>query len=150
MSAQWQYQIRIDLDDRVSDLVRLDPENEAIKPLKEILSKHQAMMTCQLDAFTSYVAETEANGDKDDPLYRWTKATIEDPAKIEKYRKSFTLYVDGDAVYPKEKADALETDLQPLVSGGLVTRMSKHDTNPANNPHPPARYQRQASGKGTE
>jgi len=142
MSEQWQYQIRIDLEDGFSELVRLDPENAAIKTLREILSKHQATMTCQFDAFAAYVAEAETNGDTDYPLYRWTKATIEDPAKIKKYRKSFTLHVDGDAVYPKEKADALETDLQPLVGGEFVTRMSKHDTNPANNPHPPARYRR--------
>jgi hypothetical protein len=35
-------------------------------------------------------------------------------------------------VYAKEVADALEADLQSLVGGALVTRMSKHDTNPAN------------------
>ncbi len=71
------------------------------------------------------------------PLYKWTKATIEDPAKKEKYLKSFTLYVDDQEVYPKESADALEADLQPLVAGGLIARISKYDTNPANNPQPP-------------
>ncbi len=40
----------------------------------------------------------------------------------------------------KDKAEALEADLRPLVGGAIVTRMSKHDTNPANNPQPPARY----------
>ncbi len=54
----------------------------------------------------------------------------------------FTLYVDGNEVYAKESADVLESDLQPLVGGELVTRMSKHDTNPANNPQPPERYRR--------
>jgi hypothetical protein len=63
-------------------------------------------------------------------------------AKKEKYQKSFTLYVDGDEVYAKAKADALESDLEPLVGGGLVTRLAKHDTNPANNPQPPARYRK--------
>ena len=76
------------------------------------------------------------------PLYEWTKATIEDPTKKAKYLKSFTLYVDGNEVYAKEKADALEAELQPLVGGALVTRMSKHDTNPANNPQPPERYRK--------
>ena len=44
-----------------------------------------------------------------------TKATIEDPAKRTKYLKSFTLYVDGDEVYPNETADALEADLPILA-----------------------------------
>ena len=57
-------------------------------------------------------------------------------------QKSFTLYVDGDEVYAKDKADALEAELQPLVGGGLVTRLAKHDTNPANNPQPPASYRK--------
>ena len=64
------------------------------------------------------------------------------PAKKAKYQKSFTLYVDGDEVYAKDKADALEAELQPLVGGALVTRLAKHDTNPANNPQPPARYRK--------
>ena len=64
------------------------------------------------------------------------------PPRRAKYQKSFTLYVDGDEVYAKDKADALEADLQPLVGGGLVTRLAKHDTNPANNPQPPARYRK--------
>ncbi len=70
------------------------------------------------------------------------ECAIEDPAKQEIYLKSFTLYVDGNEVYAKQQADALEADLQPLVGGGLITRMSKHDTNPANNPQPPARYRK--------
>jgi hypothetical protein len=37
-------------------------------------------------------------------------------------------------------ADALEADLQSLVGGALVTRVSKHDTNPANNLQVPAVY----------
>jgi hypothetical protein len=56
--------------------------------------------------------------------------------------KSFTLYVQGREVYGKEKADALEADLQPLVGGTLISRLSKHDTNPASNPQPPAHYRR--------
>jgi hypothetical protein len=47
--------------------------------------------------------------------------------------------VDGQEVYAKEIADALERDLQPLADGGLITRLTKYDTNPANNPQPPQR-----------
>ncbi len=139
MSNQWQYQVRIDLADEFSETVRRDPGDPAIEPLADILSRHHATLKCQFDAFADYVGEAEKNGTEDYPLYEWTKATIEDPAKKAKYVKSFTLYVDGDEVYAKDKADALESDLRPLVGGKLVTRMSKHDTNPANNPQPPAR-----------
>ena len=142
MSKRWQYQLRIDLDDEFSDLARRDPDNPAIKPLGDILSRHHATLKCQFDAFAEYVAEAEKRGTENYPLYEWTKATIEDPAKKKKYLKSFTLYVDGNEVYAKEKADALESDLQPLVGGKWVARMSKHDTNPANSPQLPARYRK--------
>jgi hypothetical protein len=137
MCTQWQYQIRIDLGDRFAETARRDPDSAAIKPLADILAKHHATMKCQFDAFADYVAEAEKHGPQDYPLYEWTKVTIENPAKKEKYIKSFTLYVDGDEVYAKEKADALESDLKSLVGGGLITRLSKFDTNPANSPQPP-------------
>ncbi len=142
MSNQWQYQLRINLGDEFAELSRRDPDDPAIEPLAEFQSKHLATMKCQFDAFADYVAEAEKHGTENYPLYEWTKATIENPAKKAKYLKSFTLYVDGNEVYAKENADALESDLQPLVGGKLVTRMSKHDTNPANNPQPPERFRR--------
>ncbi len=142
MSNQWQYQLRINLGDEFAELARRDPDDPAIEPLADILSKHCATMKCQFDAFADYVSEAEKHGTENYPLYEWTKATIENPAKKAKYLKSFTLYVDGNEVYAKENADALESDLQPLVGGKLVTRMSKHDTNPANNPQPPERFRR--------
>ncbi len=142
MSNQWQYQLRINLGDEFAELARRDPDDPAIEPLADILSKHCATMKCQFDAIADYVSEAEKHGTENYPLYEWTKATIENPAKKAKYLKSFTLYVDGNEVYAKENADALESDLQPLVGGKLVTRMSKHDTNPTNNPQPPERYRR--------
>ena len=74
------------------------------------------------------------------PLYAWTRATIENPVKEAKYIKSFALHVEGEAVYARGKAEALEAELRPLVGGPIVAAMSKHDTNPANNPQPPKRY----------
>ena len=139
MSKQWEYQIRIYLGDELAEVARHDPDNPLLKPLADILAKHNATMKCQFDAFADCVAEAEKHGTDKYPLYEWTKATIENPAKKGKYIKSFTLYVDGGEVYAKEKAEALESDLQPLVDGKLVVRLSKHDTNPANNPQPPAR-----------
>ena len=109
-------------------------------PLMAVLDKHDATMKCQYDAFADYVAEAEEKGPEGYHLYAWTKATIEDPEKKAKYLKSFTLYVEGKEVYEKERADALEAELEPFVGKGLVTRLSKHDTNPANNPQMPEKY----------
>jgi hypothetical protein len=140
MDKQWEYQIRIYLGDELAAVARRDPDNPAMKPLADILVKHHATMKCQFDAFADYVTEAEKQGIEKFPLYAWTKATIEDPGKQAKYVKSFALYVDGNEVYAKPLADALESDLQPLVDGKLITRLSKHDSNPANNPQPPAQY----------
>ena len=141
MSEPWQYQIRIYLDDALAEVARQgDPDDPTIKQLADVLTRHRATMKCQFDAFADYVAEAEKRGPENYPLYQWTKATIANPEKKAKYLKSFTLYIDGDEVYAKGLADALERDLQPLVDGKRITRLSKHDTNPANNPQPPARH----------
>lgn len=142
MSQQWQYQVRVYLDGSLAEAARQDPGDPAIKPLAEILARHNARMKCQFDAFADYVAEAEKLGVADYPLYEWTKDTIEDPVKKAKYLESFTLYVDDDEVYAKDKADALEKDLKPLVGDGILIRLSKHDTNPAHNPQPPSRFRK--------
>jgi hypothetical protein len=140
MIPQWKYQIRIDLEEALAEAARRNPQAPAIGPLVDVLKRHRATMKCQFDAFADYVAEAERNGAEHDPLYKWTKAVIEDPAKKEKYLKSFTIYAGGQEVYAKETADSLEADLQPLARAGLIARISKHDTNPANNPQPPERF----------
>ena len=142
MSDAWKYQLRVTLDEGAAQAARRDPDDAAIAPLPGILSSHNARLKCQFDAFADYVAAAEEFGPDDYPLYEWTKATIENAAKKAKYLKSFTLYIDGEEVYAKEKADALEEDLKPLLGGGIVTRLAKHDTNPANNPQPPKRYRK--------
>lgn len=134
------YQLRINLSDEFAPVAWRDPEDAAIAPLAAVLNKHNAALKCQYDAFADYVATAERIGVDDYPLYAWTKATIEDPDKQAKYVKSFALYVDGEEVYSKDKAEALEADLETLVSGPIVTSMSKFDTNPASNPQMPERY----------
>ena len=142
MSNEWQYQLRIYMAEALAGIARRDPDDPAIKPLAEILNRHSAALQCQYDAFAEYVAEAERYGTENYPLYEWTRNTIDDPAKKAKYTRSFSLCVDGDEVYAKDKADRLEAGLQPLIGSGLVERMTKHDTNPANNPQPPERYRR--------
>ena len=139
-TSQWQYQVRFDVNDSATaESVRRKLPEQALAPLFEVLAEHRAAPKCQFDAFAEYVAAAEEHGVENYPLYQWTKATIENPAKREKYLKSFTLYVDDREVYAKEIADALEADLQPLATGRLITRISKYDTNPANNPQSPQR-----------
>jgi hypothetical protein len=142
MTDDIKFQIRIELNEAQAAIARRDPDSSALAPLPDILRRHRAALKCQLDAFADYVAEAERHGTEDYPLHAWTKATIEDPAKKAKYLKSFTLYVDGEEVYATEKADALELDLRPLVDSGLILRLARYDTNPANNPQPPARYRK--------
>jgi hypothetical protein len=138
MDSQWEYQVRFDLDDpTAAESARRGLEHLLLAALAEILAHHHAALKCQYDAFAEYVAAAEQHGIESAPLYEWTKATIENPAKKAKYLKSFTIYVSGREVYAKEIADALMTDLQPLARTGLITRLSKYDTNPATNPQPP-------------
>ncbi|MFO1126219.1 MAG: hypothetical protein U1E25_13775 [Methylocystis sp.] len=140
MSDEWSYQVRVNLADEAAKLARKDPDNSRLQPLRDILSRHNAKLRNQLDAFSDYVAAAEREGQQDFPLYKWTKAVIEDPAKIEKHSKAFSIHVGGAEVYDKEVADALEAEIRPLVGGPLVTRLTKHDSNPANNPQAPAQY----------
>ena len=140
MSDHWQYQLRVYLTDAFAEVARADPLHPALNPLTDILERHDAKLVCQFDAFAHYVAHAEQHGAEQFPLYRWTKATIEDPVKRAKHIGTFAVHVGGSEVYAKDSADALERDLRPLVGGRLIARMSRHDTNPANNPQVPAEY----------
>jgi hypothetical protein len=142
MSEQWQYQLRLYLADELAEAARRNAGAPVLGPLPQILAKHDATMKSQLDTFLDYVAQAEANRVEDYALYEWTKATIEDPIKRAKHLKSFALHVKGQEVYSKEEADALEADLQPLVDGTRITRLSRHDTNPASNPQMPERFRK--------
>ena len=140
MTQEWQYQIRLELADASAEVARREPADPTLEPLSRVLRDHGATLECQFDAFAAYVAEAERVGTEKFPLYASTRATIEDPTKEAKYVKSFALHVEGEAVYAREKADALEAELRSLVGGPIVASMSKHDTNPATNPQPPKRY----------
>ena len=137
MSDDLKYQLRVTLNDQFAKVARGDPSDPSLKSLTDILRRHHTIMKCQHDAFADYVKEAEAKGVDKYPLYEWTKQTIEDPVKEAKYTKSFTLYAGGDEVYEKDKADALESELKPLVGGPIVAQMFRYDTNPANSPQPP-------------
>jgi hypothetical protein len=143
------FQLRLTLNEEFAQLARNDPAHPSICSLTEILKRHDAVMKCQFDAFADYVSEAEANGVENYPLYEWTKNTVDDPAKKEKYSKSFALYVGGNEVYQRDKANALEAELKPLVGGPIVAKMSKYDTDPAHNPQPPRQRSKFESKRGT-
>ncbi|WP_250535844.1 hypothetical protein [Caballeronia sp. AZ10_KS36] len=134
----WQYQVRIRLSPYYAQLVRKEPEHAALSSLNALLGKHHAVLKCQFDAFADYVAEAEREGTQHYPLYRWTRETIENPAKKAKYLEAFTFYVRGDELYDKTLADALEADLLQLKANfnDAIIDVSKLDSNPAHNPQP--------------
>jgi len=142
MKDDLKYQLRLTLHDDYAPIARKSPQDPSIARLADILRRHNAVLKCQYDAFAGYVREAEANGTENYPLYKWTKHTIEDPAKEAKYTKSFSLYVDGEEVYEKDKTDALEAELKPLVGGPIVAKMFRYDTDPAHNPQPPREFRK--------
>ena len=91
MNEQWQYQLRVYLTDDLADVARSDRNNPALQPLTDVLDKHHATLVNQFDAFASYVVEAEKEGSEDFPLYKWTKAVVEDPAKRAKHIKTFAM-----------------------------------------------------------
>ena len=133
-SEVWQYQLRVNLAEDAAGAARVGGKHPGLGPLRDILAAHNARLICQYDAFAGYCAEAEEHGIEHYPLYAWTKAVIADPAKQAKYVKSFSIHVGGAEVYDEDTADALEAALTPLVGAGAVTRLAKHDTNPANSP----------------
>ena len=137
---EWQYQLRVALAEDAARSARAGGEHAGLGPLREILAAHDARLICQYDAFAGYCAEAEAQGIEHYPLYAWTKAVIADPVKQAKYVKSFSIHVGRAEVYDKDRADALEAALTPLVGAGVVSRLAKHDTNPANSPQMPEKY----------
>jgi len=139
MENAWQFQLRIAVSPELAASLRGDPASRSYALLGDILRKHNASLKCQFDAFADYVSEAEKLGVENYPLYQWTKETIEQPEKKARYLRSFTLYVDGEEVYSKERADPLQAELDTLVGDGAIQSVVKFDTNPANNPQPPAR-----------
>jgi hypothetical protein len=67
VTSQWQYQIRIYLNDEFAEVARRNPDDRVIAPLTDIPTKHHATMKCQFDAFADYVAEAEKHGPENYP-----------------------------------------------------------------------------------
>jgi hypothetical protein len=137
---EWKFQLRIQLTDEMARKARNSEEFQALQPLYDLIARYEAELVCQYDAFAGYCKQAERLGEQNLPLYKWTKATIENPEKEAKYIKIFTIYVRGEEVYDQEIAEKLEVELKPMVGGPVVEKLSKYDSNPANNPQPPKKY----------
>lgn len=140
MSNQiWEWQVRVNLGDAFAQVARTNMADLSLKPLADVLNTHNAIIKHHFDAFAEYCAQVEATGVDPQGIYQWTKDTLANPAKQMAYATRFTIYADGGnaETYDKATADAIEADLQSLIGTGIVTRVNKFDTNPANNPQPP-------------
>ena len=131
--TEWQHQVRIYLSAEAAGAMREGRDDPALRPLRAAVSGGHAELVSQLDAFEAYLAEAESGGSEGFPLYKWTKATLDDPEKRARHARAFAVRVGGAEVYDAAAADALEAALGPLVGQGAVERMSRHDTNPENN-----------------
>ncbi len=139
MSDIWDYQLRVYLSEELAEAA-YSGDHTALHMVTTTLERHEAVLVSQLRAFEDYVADAESNDVDNYPLYRWTKATVENPAMRARHIRSFAIRVADQEVYGREIADVIENELKPLVGGDLVERMSRHDTNPANNIPVPAEY----------
>ncbi|CAB3704512.1 hypothetical protein [Paraburkholderia rhynchosiae] len=139
MDSTLKFQLRITVSAELANALRADSSGAALAPLREILHRHHATVKCQYDAFADYANEAERLGAENYPLYQWTRDTIANPEKKAKYLRSFTVYVNGEQIYEKNIADAIETELLKLPTESGIESISKFDTNPANSPQPPTR-----------
>ncbi len=145
MDSTLKFQLRLTVSPELAGALRADSSGAAQVALQRILHRHNATVICQYDAFADYVNEAERLGIDKYSLYQWTRETIENPEKKAKYLRSFTVYVNGEQIYDEQTADEMETEILALcsgsgASGGIksgIERVSKFDTNPANNPQPP-------------
>ena len=141
MTEKWLFQVRLYFSSDFTKTFNSDKNSEKKEKLITILNKHNAELLSQFDGFMGYVLEAEKNGIDNYPLYQWTKDSLARKDKIEKYHNSYTVYINSDEVYSENLANNIENDLLELVDKETVLRISKHDTNPKNNPQPPSKYQ---------
>ena len=134
---QWLYQVRIRVDENLSNALRAEDKTGTSGIIFSIANTHKLTPVCTYDAFRDYCLEAEQNTLDNYPLYEWTKQTIENPQKAQKHKKSFAFFLDSEQVYEEELARSLFKDLKPLYENNLISEVKLIDSNPANNPQPP-------------
>ena len=123
------YQIRLNVTDEFTI-------NENLTSMLEI---HDASLICQYDAFINFIKECESKDETDNPLYRWTKETIEDEIKKNKYKNIYSVIVNNQQVYKEEIADSIKQKIEEKKLKTIIS-MDKFDTQPKNNPQPPKKF----------
>ena len=141
MTEKWLFQVRLYFSSDFTKTFISDKNSKKKEKLLTVLNKHNAELLSQFEGFMGYVLEAEKNGIDNYPLYQWTKDSLSRKDKIEKYHNSYTVYINSEEVYSENLANNIENDLLELVDKETVLRISKHDTNPKNNPQPPSKYQ---------
>lgn len=132
MNETWQQQVRLYVDEAGRALL-----DSPAHDIHTVLRRHDAVLVSQLDAFEAYLADPVQAAS---PLGRWTAMTLADPEKRAKHRLAIAVRIGGAEVYHDAAADALEAALNPFVEDGTLLRLSRHDTNPANNLPIPAEF----------
>ena len=139
MNSKLLYQLRVDLEQNAA-LELINTKNiNSCKSLKKIIKEENGELVCQFMAFSKFVEECERNNLTDTPLYKWTKDTIENKKKKEKYMKSFTIYIKNQQLYQKEVADRIENKILNLGCR-CILKVNKYNSDPKNNPQPPKKY----------
>ena len=133
------YQVRINVKDEAAKKIREKSPTYLYSKITSILSKIDGKLICQFDAFNNFVKECEMEGETNNPLYKWTKDTIQNEAKKKKYLKSFTIYINKEQLYDKQTADYIEAKLKDLRDENIL-QISKYNSDPKNNPQPPKKY----------
>lgn len=133
------YQVRFDVIEEIALEVRKKNYKKLNKKMSSILEEVKADLVCQYDAFKNFVLECEKENEVNNALYKWTKDTIENKVKKQKYLKSFTVYVEGEQLYEKKIADFLEYEIKKLNEKKII-RINKYNSDPKNNPQPPKKY----------
>ena len=121
--------------------IRLNVTDEFIidENFTSMLEIYDASLICQYDAFVNFVKECESKDETDNPLYRWTKETIEDEIKKNKYKNIYSVIVNNQQVYKEEIADSIKQKIEEKKLKTIIS-MDKFDTQPKNNPQPPKKF----------
>ena len=139
MNGKLLYQLRVDLEhDAAQELINTKNINSC-KNIGKIIKEENGELVCQFLAFSKFVEECEQDNLTDSPLYKWTKDTIENKVKKEKYMKSFTIYIKNQQLYEKEVADRIENKIINLGCR-CILKVNKYNSDPKNNPQPPKKY----------
>ncbi len=139
MNKKLLYQLRVDLEQNAAQELINTKNINSCKSLEKIIKEENGELICQFMAFRKFVEECEQDNLTDTPLYKWTKDTIENKKKKEKYMKSFTIYIKNQQLYKKEVADRIESKILNLGCR-CILKVNKYNSDPKNNPQPPKKY----------